>query len=326
MDESHDPLQCVKQLRQTLAADKLSIGLFLGAGCPCAIQVSRDGAEESTPLVPDINGLTQLVSTEMERSEGQSASFGRLKKILAEDGYEAPNVERILSCIRALRDAAGNGEVRGLNAGTLDELDKEVCRVVSARVARELPTGTTPYHSVAKWVGSYRVPSPEIFTTNYDLLMEQALESMRVPFFDGFVGSARPFFDQRTIEEDQAANDKLTLPDRWCRLWKLHGSINWRFNRRTRAITRSRETADGEELLIHPSQRKYDESRRRPYSVMLDRLKHFIRNKKEPVALLAIGHSFSDDHLNETIVESLRSNPSAVCFALQYGDCAFHAS
>lgn len=326
MDEPHDPLQCVKQLRQTLAADKLSIGFFLGAGCPCAIRVPRDGTDGGDPLIPDIDGLTQIVAAEIECSERHKESFARLTKILAEDGYAAPNVERILSCIRSLREAAGNKEVRGLDAKSLDDLDQEVCRVVSTRVTRDLPTETTPYHSLARLVGSYRVPSPEIFTTNYDLLVEQALESLRVPFFDGFVGSSRPFFDQRAIEDDKAEDDKLKLPDRWCRLWKLHGSINWRFNSRTRAITRSRETVDGEELLIHPSQRKYDESRRRPYSVMIDRLKEFIRNKKEPVALLVVGHSFSDDHLNETIVESLRANPSAVCLALQYGDISQYST
>ncbi|MDP2320071.1 MAG: SIR2 family protein [Acidobacteriota bacterium] len=319
MDEPHDPLQCVKQLRQTLAADKLSIGFFLGAGCPCAIRVPRDGSDGSDPLIPDIDGLTQIVAAEIESSEKHQEPFARLRRILSEDGYAAPNVEKLLSCIRSLREAAGNGEVRGLNAKNLDELDKEVCRAISARVTRDLPTETTPYHSLARLVGGYRVPSPEIFTTNYDLLAEQALESLRVPFFDGFVGSSQPFFDQRAIEDDKAEDAKQRLPDRWCRLWKLHGSVNWRFNSGTRAITRSRETGDGEELLIHPSQRKYDESRRRPYSVMIDRLKEFVRNKKEPVTLLAVGHSFSDDHLNETIGESLRANSSAVCLALQYG-------
>ena len=57
-----------------------------------------------------------------------------------------------------------------------------------------------------------------------------------------------------------------------------------------------------------------------PYLVMIDRLKVFLRNKRQPVALFVIGHSFSDEHLNETIVDSLKANPSAACFALQYDD------
>jgi len=319
LDESHDPLQCVKQLRQTIAADKLSIGFFLGAGCPCAIRVPREGQDGDDPLIPDIKGLTQRVAAELSSSENHQASFTRLLTVLTEDGSADPNVEVILSRIRLLRDAAGNHEVRGLSAGSLDELDRAVCQAIVSAETRDLPARETPYHSLAGLVGTYRAPPSEVFTTNQDLLMEQALESLRVPFFDGFVGSSRPFFDQQAIEDDK-------LPDRWPLLWKVHGSINWRFNKETRRITRSREMADGEELLIHPSHRKYDESRRMPYVVMIDRLKGFLRNNRQPVALLVVGHSFSDEHLNATIVESLKANPSAACFALQYEKIASYAT
>jgi hypothetical protein len=84
-------------------------------------------------------------------------------------------------------------------------------------------------------------------------------------------------------------------------------------------VFRSIEDADGDELLIHPSHRKYDESRRMPYFVMIDRLRAFLRANQKPVALFVIGYSFGDDHLNEAIVEGLAANPSAACFALQYG-------
>src|SRR3546814_17878072 len=102
----------------------------------------------------------------------------------------------------------------------------------------------------------------------------------------GFVGSSRPFFDQRAIEED-------ALPLRWTRLWKLHGSINWRFNKQSKVIFRSREKSDADlELLIHPSHLKYDESRRMPYFVMIYRLSHFLRNARRPVDLTTLAYSF----------------------------------
>lgn len=312
VNEAHDPLQCVKQLRQTLAADKLSIGFFLGAGCPCAIRVPREGGDGDGPLVPDIAGLTQSVSDALSASRDLATPFDTLVKILAEDGFGTPNIENMLSRIRSLRDAAGATDVRGLSAKELDDLDQGICRTISKTVAQTLPDSKTPYHALARIVSSYRSPPSEMFTTNYDLLIEQAFESLQVPFFDGFVGSARPFFDQQAIEDDK-------LPERWARLWKLHGSVNWRFDKKTKAITRSGDSSDGDELLIHPSHRKYDESRRMPYLVMIDRLKTFLRNSRQPVALFAVGHSFSDEHLNATIMESLKVNPSAACFALQYG-------
>jgi hypothetical protein len=57
-----------------------------------------------------------------------------------------------------------------------------------------------------------------------------------------------------------------------------------------------------------------------PYLVMIDRLKSFLRNERKPAALFVIGHSFSDEHINATIMESLKANPAAVCFALQYAE------
>jgi hypothetical protein len=39
--------------------------------------------------------------------------------------------------------------------------------------------------------------SKEIFTTNYDLVIEKSLEAIRAPYFDGFVGSYEPFFGKK---------------------------------------------------------------------------------------------------------------------------------
>jgi hypothetical protein len=314
-DISHDPLQCVKQLRQTLAADKLSVGFFLGAGCPCSVRVLGKDGEADVPLIPDIKGLTASVHALMIESKDHSNTYQKLVGVLGEDGDSSPTIETTLNRIRSLREVAGTVTVRGLSFAELDSLDQELCRSIKSFVTRNLPNDMTPYHALARFIGTHRYPISELFTTNYDILMEQALETCRVPHFDGFVGSSKPFFDQRAIEEDQ-------LPIRWCRLWKLHGSINWRFNKKTKSVFRSIEDSDGDELLIHPSHRKYDESRRMPYFVMIDRLRTFLRNNQRPVALFVVGYSFGDAHLNEAIIESLEANLSAACFAFQYDDLA----
>ena len=68
----------------------------------------------------------------------------------------------------------------------------------------------------------------EIFTTNYDLLLEKAMEHNHVPYFDGFVGSYEPFFWSESIEKTVSHND---LTFNWIRLWKIHGSLNWEFRK-----------------------------------------------------------------------------------------------
>lgn len=314
-DEPHDPLTHVTQLRQILAADKLSIGFFLGAGCPCAVRVKDDPKGPERPLIPDIRGLTAAVDKAMGVSKDHARSYAKLIKAFTDDGEIAPTVEAMLNRIRALRDVAGKASVRDMSFDELDGLDKEICSQIRDIVTCDLPMAANPYHAMANFIKTHRYPSAEIFTTNYDVLIEQALERHEAPFFDGFVGSSRPFFDQRAIEDGE-------IPARWSRLWKLHGSINWRYNKHTKAVVRSDKAQDGDDLLIHPSHMKYDESRRMPYFVMIDRLRTFLRRKDRPVALIIVGYSFRDQHLNEAIIESLKANASSACFALQFGDLA----
>jgi hypothetical protein len=311
-DETHDPLQFLNQLRQALAAPKLSVGFLIGAGCPVSIRCGPDRCE---PLIPDVKGLSVKVFAEIAASAEHKDNFQLLLNIFEEDGEAAPNIELLLGKIRSLSDVAGKASVRGLSLSSLASLDKRICADITKAVDREYLEPDNPYLSLARFVESRSRPATEIFTTNYDLLLESALETQRVPFFDGFVGSVKPFFDQRAIDDD-------IVSDRWCRLWKLHGSINWRLDTRNKRVFRSRASADGVEQLIHPSHHKYDESRRMPYFVMIDRFRNFIRNQKLPVAMIVNGYSFGDQHINEALVESLKANPSAVCYALQFGELA----
>ena len=303
--DPHGPAAVVDALRAILVVDKLPVGFLLGAGCPSSIKADdQDGA----PLIPDARGLTKEV---VDRSSGLVAELiQRLRAMLVEDGQRSPTIEHMLTRVRAMKTVVGNDKVRGFSGTDLRDLEKSICSTISKVVNKTLPESATPYHSLVRWIGQ-RANGSVVFTTNYDLLVEQAFEVNQVPFFDGFVGSYQPFFDQHAMERGD-------LLERWALVCKLHGSINWRFNYKRNTIVRSLE-GTGDELLIHPSHLKYTESRRMPYSVMFDLLKAFIGNEKKPVALFTIGYSFSDDHINDTIADSLRANPSAVCYALQYG-------
>ena len=139
MSEPHDPLQLVKQLRQILAANKLPVGFFLGAGCPCSILIPREDGNGDVPLISDIQGLTETVSTTLSGLDHLTEPFCRLIGILKEDGSSAPNVELMLSRIRSLRDAAGTQDVRGLSAESLKKLDQEICKTISKAVTKDLP-------------------------------------------------------------------------------------------------------------------------------------------------------------------------------------------
>ena len=300
----HKPAATVDALRRVLAV-KLPIGFLLGAGCASAIKVGDRGC---APLIPAAKGLTDAI-LDIASDTPFANSFKRLQEMLIGDGEPSSTIEHLLTRVRAMATVVGNDKVRGFSKQDLADLEQQMCQTISTLVDQILPAPPTPYHHFALWIGE-RSNRSVIFTTNYDLLLEQAFESLQVPFFDGFVGSRQPFFSQRAIEQD-------SMQANWALLCKLHGSINWRFVREKKMIIRSM-SEDGDELIIHPSHLKYTESRRMPYFVMLDQLKTFIANHKKPVAFFIVGYSFSDEHINDTIADSLGANPSAVCYALQF--------
>jgi hypothetical protein len=305
-----------KQITQVLSVEKLPLGFFIGAGCPVSVKVSAIGENEEeiqASIIPDVSGITKLVVAEFVNHVELSGAFGKVLDALREDGVAQPNIEQILGFVRTLTAAAGAGMARGLEAKDLRKIDKEVCKSIFEKVNKRLPSHETAYHALAQFIAPRRKNPVEIFTTNYDLLMEQALESSSVPYFDGFVGAHHPFFDLVAIEQD-------VLPSRWARLWKVHGSINWRRPDESSRVCRTMSDEFAGDLLIHPSHQKFDDSRRMPYLALIDRLRSFLRNDLRPVALMIHGFSFSDDHLNAAIEEGLRSNPHAACFAFQYGN------
>jgi hypothetical protein len=311
MSQFHEVTPQLNFLRQCLLQDKIPIGLFLSAGCPLSIKI-KDGNDEK-PLIPDIAGLTETIHEKMKGMGNPIDPYNKLYSQFAKDDKENPNIEDILSHIRSLRKVVGNDTVRDLSGIELDNLDKKICEEIVSAVTKELPDFITPYHNMSAWIKAIsRKCSVEIFTTNYDLLIEQALEKYKVPYFDGFIGSKTSFFDSYAIEED-------IFPSRWAKLWKLHGSINW-FQCDDGTISRgfTQEVNPGLCRVIHPSHLKYDESRRMPYLAMIDRLRKFIKQPNS--VLITCGYSFHDDHINTNLLDSLRSNPTAILFALVYGD------
>ncbi len=308
-DQLHCPYRRASLLQQSLTPDKMRIAFFLGAGCPVSIRVP-DGASTKA-LIPTIEGLTKHVCESLDKSADFKASAATIIKRLHDAGVANPNIEDILSHVRSLHEIVGASTIDGLTKTQLADLDAVICKHTTELVSVSLPDENTPYHQLATWIGGIHRSHPvEVFTSNYDLLMEQALEQRKIPYFDGFVGSCRTFFDLSSIEQDG-------LPPRWARLWKVHGSINW-WRCPAGDIERREKGDPSDRQMIHPSHLKYDQSRRMPYLAMLDRLREFLSLGQ--AVLVTCGYSFSDQHLNDVIIQGLRGNPNAVCYALVFGD------
>ena len=293
----HNPDQYMTALRTIIAGGRKRIGFLLGAGTSAGMK-KEDG---TYPLIPAVAGLTKQVLTALEGE--YEKQFLELKRELA----PKDDIETLLSRVRSLAKVIGPAKIHGLDGPGYAKLGEQICDEIGGVVDVSLPAKGSAYSEIVTWiVGASRDHPVEIFTTNYDLLMEEALERVRAPYFDGFTGGRDPFFDPVTVSN----ND---LPPRWTRLWKLHGSLGWDSNSKGEVVRNGKSSS---KHLVFPEHLKYDQTQKAPYAALLDRLRAFLATPD--TLLISLGFSFADAHISARIDEGLAGNPSATVFAFQY--------
>ena len=289
-------------LRQILSQGRKRIGMLVGAGAPVALKINEEGKvdENGHPLIPDVERLTQAVVDDLEPIDRAVVDI-----LLPELG-ETPNIETILTRIRRLSQAIGKAKVHDLDGAGYEAMAIRICQKIGHIVASSLPEEPNPFTELVSWIGGAHRDHPiEIFTPNYDLLLEEAFERARLPYFDGFTGAHRPFFDPTSISDD-------TLPPRWSRLWKMHGSLGWEISGESIIRTGSREAT----MLIYPDHLKYDQITRQPYSALFERLRTFLTTPDS--LLLCTGFSFSDAQITAVLDDALAANTHTAVLAFQH--------
>ena len=288
-------MRFVTDLSSKLASRSRHVCMFLGAGTSKACNL------------PDMSELEQRVQQRLDPDDKE-----RLSRQL-----QGRNLEQALGRIRRLAALLeGDSQLDGLTREVAVCLDREICQAI----VEELSTDTSnwdPVLRLASWAAraAYRWPL-EIFTVNYDLLVETAFERRRVPYFDGFVGNLQGRFHTDLVEGAPEEPERWLLAS-FVRLWKLHGSVNWAWNTAAEAeIVRLGSPVSSAAAAIYPSDAKYDESRRMPFMVLQDR---FRRALAQPETLtLVTGYSFGDEHLNEMIFDAAARRPRSEIIVFCY--------
>jgi hypothetical protein len=227
------------------------------------------------------------------------------------------NLEEALSRLRRIAALVdGDQQVDGLTQDEAKALDRQICAAVVKRLALE-NADPHPMRRFAAWASRVDYHDPlEIFTVNYDLLIETALEEIGALWFDGFVGSLRAPFRVDLVE---SLGRDSRVPPSFVRLWKLHGSLNWTWRENPAAIVRlGVPVTKGETAAIYPADTKYEESRRVPFVVLMDR---FRRALYQPESLLIVsGYAFGDAHLDELIFDAALRCPRSEFIAFCHAD------
>tara|TARA_R110002050_G_scaffold300615_1_gene470919 strand:+ start:4143 stop:5333 length:1191 start_codon:yes stop_codon:yes gene_type:complete len=291
----------VRELKTHLSYSK-NIGFFFGAGTSCALGI------------PNVEQLTTGIEAKL--TDEHLTNFQLVKSDLETIiTTRSVNIEDILNQIRRIRELTGETgkEYQGVSGENAKKLDKEICTIIYDIIAeKEKVAEIEKTKKFFAWLSLLnRDFSKEIFTTNYDLIIEKSLESSQIPYFDGFVGSYEPFFWQESIDQFVSKND---LTQNWIRLWKIHGSLSWfwKENPTTKAqqiirVGKIENIEDEEnELVIYPSKEKYDSSKKQPFIAYFDRLKNYLLSGE--LLFVFTGYSFSDQHINEIIFNCLRQN------------------
>jgi hypothetical protein len=276
----HDPLRFATALSAKLATRSRHVCAFLGAGVA------------SSCGLPDVAKLQDRVLADLG-GDDRTAFTSQL---------EGRNIEQALSRVRritALLTGDDAQAVDGLTAAQAAALDNAVCKAI-VKALDIKGADLLPVYNLAAWAAraDYRLPL-ELFTVNYDLLLETALERLRVPYFDGFIGSLRARFHTELVEGTPVSDG---VPAFFVRLWKLHGSVNWAWDDDQQIVRLGQAVTEGRAAAIYPSDTKYEDSRRVPFVVLQDRLRRALQ-QPETLVLIA-GYSFSDHHLNEVLFDA----------------------
>lgn len=291
----------VRELKTHLSYSK-NIGFFFGAGTSCALGI------------PNIEQLTSEIEAKL--TADSLSNFQIIQNDLSTRiTTRTVNIEDILNQIRRIREITGEttNDYIGVSGENAKKLDKEICSIIYNIIAeKEKNANIENTKKFFAWLSLLnRDFTKEIFTTNYDLIIEKSLEASQIPYFDGFVGSYEPFFWQESIDQFVVKDD---ITQNWIRLWKLHGSLSWFWKEnpttKTQQIIRVGKIEnvqdDENELVIYPSKDKYDSSKKQPFIAYFDRLKHYLSSGE--LLFVFTGYSFSDQHINEIIFNCLRQN------------------
>ncbi len=307
-------LREIRELKNQLSYSK-KYSFFFGAGTSCALGVPNIAiltTKVADALTVDSRSHFQTIKTDLESTYPDSAI----------------NIEDILNQLRQIRSITGERADKnylGICGETAKKLDGEICKKIYIIIsASEVSADLSNTKKFFAWLNMLnRDYSKEIFTSNYDLIIEKSLEEIRTPYFDGFVGSYEPFFWQESIERFVG---KADLTQSWIRLWKVHGSLGWFWKKYDKTgsqnIIRVGTISDIEsitdELVIYPSKEKYDSSKKQPFVAYFDRLKNVLLNGE--LLFIFTGYSFSDQHINEIVFNSLRENNRLFVLVFFYQD------
>ena len=168
-----------------------------------------------------------------------------------------------------------------------------------------------------------------LFTTNYDMAFDYALDNLGIYYINGFMGvhnrSFRPeVYDYDIYYPGQSISGKVHRAEKVLRYYKMHGSLSWVSTPPTpsnvygiKEVTMSEdfEPSIDKQIIIYPCVSKKTFTLDLPYSELFRQFSQAIT--KPQSVLFCLGYSFYDEHINDIIYQAL-SIPSFTLIIANY--------
>lgn len=307
-DEKEKLKKITEQIVQTLNAQNVSF--LLGSGCSSCY---RDNHEVGIPTMKPL--AKKFID---EHATSLEAEFTSLSINI--NDY-SNNLEKLMEVLYAANYYFNKAIVKATEQKkAIEKIIREVKNFIVAQCGKKsLQHDESPVKKI--YQNFYRklslrdknLPSPWIFTTNYDVFNEIALDSIGIPFTNGFNGVIERCFNPAVFrytlsQELGISSKKWTTVDSYIYLCKLHGSINWieegsglfpiKEKQSFEDITQSENR-----IMIYPTPQKTSSSFSAPYSDLFREFQS--RLLQEQNVLICLGYSFGDEHVNNIIFRAL---------------------
>ena len=158
-------------------------------------------------------------------------------------------------------------------------------------------------------------PTPNhavIVTTNYDRLVEYAVDGIEATAVTGFEGN---LIRKLELTPSSVSRKRVRSRERVVDIWKVHGSVDWfcSSDGSIIALPFSRFVPDGmNPLIIPPGKGKYSSTHDEPYRTVISEADRAFVNA---LSYLCIGYGFNDDHIQPKLLEEISKGKPIVILA-----------
>ena len=163
-----DPSEMIRGIQQLLVSDKKKIAFLFGAGTSLAKK------EESSPCIPAIGKMTELVLTYLKEDKDNGKKYEEalteIKEELEQQG-QSLNIETLLSNVEEKSRIIGKGRLNNLTKEEFCTIENKICEkirdIISVHKDVLGKENTLIQYDFAKWIcNANRKFAVEIFTTN----------------------------------------------------------------------------------------------------------------------------------------------------------------